>query len=251
MKIITVTNQKGGVGKTAVALHLAFAGQDRDRRVLFVDLDTQGNASATLSRDPKVSFRSGGAAVLFDGGESEGGEIVPQETPTGIDLLHGHQRLDAVDASQTLEQAGGPIARRLRQLPHDLVVVDTPPAIGLRHLAPMLWADLCITPLEANAFSVAGLAQTLQTLGVARRLNPDLQHRTVINRHVRRSKEQARYLAELAHRVELTAPYLAQRVAVADALEQGVPVWRFRRATRDTRDQWHDLCEGVLHALDA
>jgi Mrp family chromosome partitioning ATPase len=53
------------------------------------------------------------------------------------------------------------------------------------------------------------------------------------------------------HRVELTTPYLAQRVAVADALEEGVPVWRFRRATRDTRDQWHDLCEGVLHALDA
>ena len=65
MRIVTVTNQKGGVGKTTLVCHLALAGVERGLRTLVVDLDTQGNASTMLARDAAVAQQPGGAAALF------------------------------------------------------------------------------------------------------------------------------------------------------------------------------------------
>ncbi len=65
MKIVTVTNQKGGVGKTALALHLALAGRERGLKVLLIDLDTQGSASITLTGDAAVPSQAGGSGNLF------------------------------------------------------------------------------------------------------------------------------------------------------------------------------------------
>ena len=65
MRIVTVTNQKGGVGKTTLVCHLALAGVERGLRTLVVDLDTQGNASTMLARDAAVARQPGGSAALF------------------------------------------------------------------------------------------------------------------------------------------------------------------------------------------
>jgi chromosome partitioning protein len=119
MRIVTVTNQKGGVGKTTLVCHLALAGVERGLRTLVVDLDTQGNASTMLAGDAALARQSGGAATLFAGGEPQ-----PTVIPSGIHLLHGHQRLDEVDQRVELAEAAG-IRARLRALPYDLVVVDT------------------------------------------------------------------------------------------------------------------------------
>ena len=61
MRIVTVTNQKGGVGKTTLVCHLALAGVERGLRTLVVDLDTQGNASTMLARDAAVAGQPGAA----------------------------------------------------------------------------------------------------------------------------------------------------------------------------------------------
>lgn len=240
MRIVTVTNQKGGVGKTTLACHLALAGVESGRRTLLVDLDTQGNASTMLARDAAVAQRSGGAAELFADAAP-----APATTAAGVDLLHGHQRLDEVDQRIELADAAG-IRQRLLELPYDLVIVDTPPALGLRHLGPQVWADLVVTPLEPNSFSLLALGQTLATLEEIRTLRPTLQNRILINRFNKSSGQQNRYIAALAEHVDLTTPYLTLRVAVSDALDEGVPVWRFRRADRETRDTWRTLCGELI-----
>lgn len=242
MRIVTVTNQKGGVGKTTLVCHLALAGVERGLRTLVVDLDTQGNASTMLARDAAVARQPGGAAALFARAEP-----VPTSTTAGVDLLHGHQRLDEVD--QRVKLADAPAIRsRLRALPYDLVVIDTPPAIGLRHLGPQVWADLVVTPLEPNSFSLLALGQTLAAIEEIRAIRPGLENRVLINRFNRSSGRQNRYIELLAEHVNLTTPYLTLRVAVSDALDEGLPVWRFRRADRETRETWKRLCEDLIHA---
>lgn len=240
MRIVTVTNQKGGVGKTTLACHLALAGVETGRRTLLVDLDTQGNASTMLARSTGIAHVPGGSAALFSETEP-----APLATDTGVDLLHGHQRLDEVDQRVALAEAAG-IRERLLALPYDLVVVDTPPALGLRHLGPQVWADLVVTPLEPNSFSLLALSQTLAAIEEIRALRPSLQNRILINRFNKSSGQQNRYIAALAEHVELTTPYLTLRVAVSDALDEGAPVWRFRRADRETRDTWKNLCGELI-----
>ena len=79
-----------------------------------------------------------------------------------------------------------------------------------------------------------------------RSLRPSLQNRILINRFNKSSGQQNRYIAALAEHVELTTPYLTLRVAVSDALDEGAPVWRFRRADRETRDTWKNLCGDLI-----
>ena len=100
MRIVTVTNQTGGVGTTTLVCHLALAGVERGLRTLVVDLDTQGNASTMLARDATVARQAGGSAALF-----AEAPIAPAVTPNGLHLLHGHQRLDEVDQRVGLADA--------------------------------------------------------------------------------------------------------------------------------------------------
>lgn len=242
MRIVTVTNQKGGVGKTTLACHLALAGAERGMRTLLVDLDTQGNASIVFSRDASIARRPGGSATVF-GSE----RIEPFETALGVDLLHGHERLDEIDRRGDLVDA--PKGRaRLRALGYDLVVVDTPPAIGLRHLGPQVWADLLVTPLEPNSFALLALEQTLSAVAHVRGVRPELRNRILVNRFNRSSKRQRRYVELLAGQVALMEPYLTLRVAVSDALDEGVPVWRYRRADPVTREVWRTLSTELIDA---
>jgi chromosome partitioning protein len=126
------------------------------------------------------------------------------------------------------------------------VVVDTPPALGLRHLGPQVWADVVVTPLEPNSFSLLAPSQTLAAIEEVRSLRPSLQNRILINRFNKSSGQQNRYIAALAEHVDLATPYLTLRVAVSDALDEGVPVWRFRSADRETRDTWKALCGELI-----
>lgn len=243
MKILTVANQKGGVGKTTFSCHFALWARDQGRRTLLVDLDTQGNASSILTGDVGVAQEPGGSAALFDPDAA----LEPRTTRTGVDLLHGHQHLDAVDSRLELDETLR-LRKRLRALPYERVVIDTPPAIGLRYLAPFFWSDAVVTPLEPNAFGVQGLAQTLAALPAILEVNRRLESRVAINRHIKNSGRQCAYLAEIEAALEgtgipLLKPYLTQRVAVADALDRGLPVWSYYRADRELREAWRSFCE--------
>ena len=193
-----------------------------------------------LARDATLAREPGGAAAIF-----AAGAVTPTVTESGLHLLHGHQRLDEVDQRVGLAEATR-VRDRLRALPYDLVVIDTPPAIGLRHLGPQVWADLVVTPLEPNSFSLLALGQTLATIEEIRAIRPGLENRILINRFTRASGQQNRYIALLGEHVPLTRPFLTLRVAVSDALDEGVPVWRFRRADRETRETWMELCGGLI-----
>jgi len=196
-----------------------------------------------LTRDLSITSTAGGAEELFATGELP----VPFATPFGIDLLHGHQYLDRIDSGPHLKDASR-LSHRLKRLPYDLVVIDTPPALGARHLAPLLWTDIALTPLEASSSSLQGLAQTQRSLQLARRLNPRLRSQVIINRHIRRSRSQASYIRDLERRIPLVRPFLAQRVHIHDALDEGVPVWRYRRADRELRETWRAFCRALLAA---
>ena len=246
-RALALISQKGGVGKTTLALHLAFRAAET-RSVLLVDMDTQGNATSTLLGDAGLFYlhTRGGASDLF---EKPLSEVVPIATRhPRIGLLWGHQHLDDV------KPALADVVRlrpALASLPYDVVIFDTPPALGPRQIAPLLLAQTAVIPFEPNAYAVQGLALTLPTIEQARRSNPGLGFSIVINKYQRRSKSQAAYIADLARTAgpsgpRILEPHLTLRVAVQDALAGGVPVWAFRAADRSLRRAWQDLCGALL-----
>lgn len=252
-KIIVAINQKGGVGKSTVAFHLAHAaaakvGQDR-ASVLCLDLDSQGNFSQYLTGNLDViNDTGGGVGVLL-----EGGDFTPSATThPGISLLHGHAELDRYDNDPETEERGYNADMRLylRGLGYDYIIIDTPPAVGFRHMAALCWADMAVIPMEPVMSSIVGFQNVLASIDeFIAPINPGLKWCGVVNRanmRVRSHREKEAFLRqEYGQHIVAT---LATRTAVSDAMEEepAQPVWLRKSAPRELRQEWLSFCNKVI-----
>lgn len=157
MRIITVTNQKGGTGKTTTAHAIITGAAARGRRVLGVDFDVQGNLSYTLGADA----RKGGAYELTQGTPAV---RLIQRTPY-CDILTGNMSLATISTGGKLKSVLRPLAAR-----YDLVVVDSAPTLGAALGNALEAATDILIPLNADPLSLHGLNQVVTT---TRHYNPD------------------------------------------------------------------------------
>jgi chromosome partitioning protein len=176
MRVIAIANQKGGTGKTTTTVNVAAAFGELGRRVLVVDLDPQGNASAWLG------VRDGGAGLLEaltaeDGGSLDG--LVRASCARGVEVIAASAQLARAER-HLAEVVGG--ERVLLELlgglgpgRWDYVLIDCPPALGQLTINALAAAGELLVPVEASTMAVAGLADLVRTVERARRLlNPGL-----------------------------------------------------------------------------
>ncbi|APH70268.1 ParA family protein [Aquibium oceanicum] len=183
-RIITIANQKGGVGKTTTAINLATALAAIGERVLIVDLDPQGNASTGLGIDRKDRDRSSYDVLVGNMSVVEAAmkTAVPELSvvPSTMDLL-----------GVEMEIAGAPDrAMRLRKALHgpksssgdySYVLIDCPPSLNLLTVNAMAAADSVLVPLQCEFFALEGLSQLLETIDEVRAsINPGLQIQGIV-----------------------------------------------------------------------
>lgn len=238
--VAAVTNQKGGVGKSTIAIHIAFALNQMGKSVCFVDMDTQGNASSVLSRDARINMRAGGAEKIFEGDK----DLRGAPTPCGIDLLHGHSGLERIDLEVT-SSAAAKLHQAVRSMDYDFIIFDTPPALGVRQLAPLLWAHHAVLPTKPSPMDIQGAASTIRVLKrlIESRQNADLKWKLVVNNFVSSSKQQSQLVEKIRAQFPDNFMHypLGQRVALADCLAVGKPIWDFGGVPREAADAWRGL----------
>ncbi|EAS48558.1 chromosome partitioning protein ParA [Aurantimonas manganoxydans SI85-9A1] len=178
MRIITIANQKGGVGKTTTAINLATALAAIGKRALLIDLDPQGNASTGLGVD-RDNREVSSYDVL-----TEASSITEAAMPTAVpNLSLIPSTLDLLGLEMEIAGATGR-AYRLRDALHfhqvetpqfDFVLIDCPPSLNLLTINAMAAADSILVPLQCEFFALEGLSQLLQTVEQVRdSLNPTL-----------------------------------------------------------------------------
>lgn len=185
-RVLTIANQKGGVGKTTTAINLGTALAAIGERVLLVDLDPQGNASTGLGVDMRSRKRSsfdvllGDAAIVDAAVETD----VPRVSivPATMDLLGAEITLAAQkDRTHRLKHAISALVDEAGQAPYSYILIDCPPSLNLLTVNAMAAADGILVPLQCEFFALEGLSQLLKTVEQVRAsVNPTLEIHGVV-----------------------------------------------------------------------
>ena len=156
MKIISVANQKGGVGKTTTAVNLATVLASTKRKLLLIDLDSQGNATTASGLKKENTFLE-----LFEGKNIN--EIVVN-SGNGYDVIPGGEDLVALEAHIRTEPKKGFIEESLSGLKYDFVIIDTPPALNSLTVEALISSVGTLVPLQCEYYSLEGISSLLNTI---------------------------------------------------------------------------------------
>lgn len=249
MKVLAVANQKGGVGKSTLTVHLAYAALEAGLRVLVVDMDKQGSLSLTFQ--PSGQAAPGLLASQLYDAEPSGAR--PEVITDKLSIIRADKALLAVDkAENQVIRRPGPALRRFAE-DFDLCLIDTPPLLGVRLMASLAAADFVVTPVSVGLYELAGVADLIQTIHVVRTqgFNPRLRHVGILPMKTNsRSSEERQALAALRekYRTAVLPETLPERAPVRKAIARRRPVWMATKGQGHqlAGQEWRAACESIL-----
>ena len=235
-RVVAITNQKGGVGKTTTGVNLAASLAAAQRRVLLVDLDPQGNATMGSGVEKSALTATvyqvllGARTIIEVRLRSESGEydVVPANRNLAgaevelVDLEHRETRLK--DALATVQED------------YEYVLIDCPPALNLLTVNGLVAAHAVLIPMQCEYYALEGLSDLVATIRKVRaHLNPGLQIEGLLRtmydpRNILSQQVSAQLLEHFGERVYRTV--IPRNVRLAEAPSHGLPALKFDRGSK-------------------
>ena len=185
-RIITISNQKGGVGKTTTTVNLASALAAKGLQVLVIDLDPQGNASTALGIDHHADIKSIYEVLIDDVPIEKVVQISPERpgltcVPATIHLAGAEIELVSLVAREQRLRTAIETYLNTTMNPPDYVLIDCPPSLGLLTVNAFVAAKEVLIPIQCEYYALEGLSQLTRSIEMIRKhLNPELELSTIL-----------------------------------------------------------------------
>ena len=250
-KVMAISNQKGGVGKTTTSINLASGLAHVGKKVLLIDFDSQGNATQGLGANQNNS-QATIYSVLMEGVPIQQA-IVPKVNPR-IDIVPANINLAGADLDmdkmeygkeELLKKAIAPIRDQ-----YDYIIIDCPPSLSMLTINAMTTADSVLVPIQCEYYALEGLSQLIHTVNLVReRLNPTLDIEgivfTMYDARTNLSLQVVENVKDnLQERVYKTI--IPRNVRLAEAPSHGLPI-NLYDARSTGAEAYHQLAEEVIN----
>ncbi len=236
MKILAITNQKGGVGKTTTCVNLAASLAHQGKKVLLIDLDPQGNASTGSGID-KAHLKYSIYHVLINDKTLE--DVIVRSEQGGFDVAPSNRELAGAEVELVNEMARETrLKQAIAQLGnvYDYVLLDCPPALNLVTVNALTAAHSVMIPMQCEYYALEGLSDLVNTIKKVRaHLNPVLEIEGLLrtmfdNRNMLASQVSSQLVSHFGKKVYQTV--IPRNIRLAEAPSYGMPVLVYDKASK-------------------
>jgi len=158
-KIIAIINQKGGVGKTSVSIHLSSCLAMKGKRTLLIDLDPQAHSTIGLGIEPRAALNE----VLLN--KKAIGDVIVNSKVENLSIVPSHIRLDRVEqqlAPELFREAF--LYKAIKSLDYEFIVIDCRPTLGTLTINALYACDFIIVPCEIGRYALDGFSDLIETI---------------------------------------------------------------------------------------
>ena len=233
IKIISVINQKGGVGKTTTVINLAAGISMKGKKILVIDLDPQGNATTGLG----LSNTKNSDKTIYNvlNGNKKISEVIQSTKFTNLDLITSNVDLSGLEV-ETAGDSNRAFILKLKltaylndsRALYDYILIDCPPSLSLLTVMALVSSNSLLVPLQTEFFALEGLTQLMKTIErIKVNLNPDLKIQGILlTMYDRRNKlsSQVEQEARDYFKDKVYQTVIPRNVRLSEAPSHGVPV---------------------------
>lgn len=234
-KIISIVNQKGGVGKTTTAINLSNALGENRKKVLLVDIDPQGNSTSGLGFNKKELERSSYHLLM---GLSEAEEIIKKTKFNNLYLLPADMNLAGAELELVdTQNRESRLKIGLEKIKgnFDFIFLDCPPSLGLITLNALTVSDSFLVPIQCEYYALEGLSQLMTTVRTVRKLyNPSLDIEGVLLTMYDSRLNLTRMVVEEVKRFfpkKVFSTIIPRNVRLSEAPSFGLPICEYDKSS--------------------
>lgn len=231
-KIISITNQKGGVGKTTTAINLSAALAEANQKILLVDFDPQINATTGLGvelddEDKTVMDAIHNHSIIND--------AIIKDVKDNLDVLPGSIELSSLETEllnkNDREAELKNVLEQVRE-EYDYILIDCPPAVGILTVNALVASDACIIPVQCEYFSLEGLKQVLSAVELIRSgMNPALKIEgllfTMYDARTRLAQDVVNMIKSNIDDVKIFETMIPRNIRLAEAPSNGLSILEY------------------------